>query len=181
MALKGNWIDKINGVDVNSAEDINQVAHAVIEVENSVNKIPAVDDTLRLAGAAADAKAVGDRLAALKNEIPEIPVRSVNGKTGAVQLAAADVGADAAGTADSRVGEHNVSDNAHNDIRLLIDALTTTVSGKEASGTAARLINRSTAVNAADTNYTTLMARGSSLNSAETTPAVNGAIAWTYE
>lgn len=42
-------------------------------------------------------------------------------------------------------------------------------------------LNRSTAVNAADTNYSTLMARGTSLNSAETTPAVNGAIAWTYE
>ncbi len=42
-------------------------------------------------------------------------------------------------------------------------------------------LNRSTAVNVADTNYATLMARGSSLNSAETTPAVNGAIAWTYE
>ena len=42
-------------------------------------------------------------------------------------------------------------------------------------------LNRTTAVNAADTNYTTLMARGTSLNSAETTPAVNGAIAWTYE
>jgi len=49
------------------------------------------------------------------------------------------------------------------------------------AGTAATLINRSTAVNAADTNYTTLMARGVSLNSTETTPAVNGAIAWTYE
>ena len=41
-------------------------------------------------------------------------------------------------------------------------------------------INRTTSVAAADTNYTTLMARGASLNSAETTPAVNGAIAWTY-
>ncbi len=42
-------------------------------------------------------------------------------------------------------------------------------------------LNRQTAVNAADTNYTTLMARGMSLNPAETTPAVNGAIAWQYE
>lgn len=42
-------------------------------------------------------------------------------------------------------------------------------------------LNRQTAINAADTNYTTLMARGSSLNSAATTPAVNGAIAWQYE
>ena len=97
-----------------------------------------VDETLTVEGAAADAKAVGDRFAAqqeqidhkqpvgdyaLKNEIPEIPVRSVNGKTGAVQLAAADVGADAAGTADSRAGEHNVSEDAHNDIRLLISGL----------------------------------------------------------
>ena len=43
------------------------------------------------------------------------------------------------------------------------------------------LLNRSTAVNEADTNYTTLMVRGSSLNSTEATPNVNGAIAWTYE
>ncbi len=42
-------------------------------------------------------------------------------------------------------------------------------------------LNRTTSVNIADTNYTTLMARGTSLNSAETNPAVNGAIAWTYE
>lgn len=42
-------------------------------------------------------------------------------------------------------------------------------------------LNRTTAVDAEDTNYTTLMARGVSLNSAETTPAVNGAISWTYE
>lgn len=42
-------------------------------------------------------------------------------------------------------------------------------------------LNRSTAVNIADTNYTTLMARGSSLNNTETTPNVNGAVAWTYE
>ena len=42
-------------------------------------------------------------------------------------------------------------------------------------------LNRTGAVNVADTNYTTLMARGTSLNSVETNPAVNGAIAWTYE
>lgn len=42
-------------------------------------------------------------------------------------------------------------------------------------------LNRQTALNAANTNYTTLMARGESLNASETTPAVNGAIAWQYE
>lgn len=42
-------------------------------------------------------------------------------------------------------------------------------------------LGRTTAVNAADTNYTTLMARGTSLHSSATTPAVNGAICWQYK
>ena len=41
-------------------------------------------------------------------------------------------------------------------------------------------LNRTTNVNAADTDYTKFMARGESLNAAEATPAVNGAIAWVY-
>lgn len=40
--------------------------------------------------------------------------------------------------------------------------------------------NRQYSAAAADTNYTTMMFRGSSLNATETTPAVNGAIAWQY-
>ena len=43
------------------------------------------------------------------------------------------------------------------------------------------ILNRTTKVSAADTNYGTFMARGTSLNSADTTPNVNGAIAWTYK
>ena len=62
---------------------------------------------------------------ALRSELPEVPVQSVNGKTGAVQLLAGDVGAEAIGTADSKVSSHNTSDAAHNDIRLLISGLTT--------------------------------------------------------
>lgn len=42
------------------------------------------------------------------------------------------------------------------------------------------ILGRKYPVNKADTNYTTLMARGESLNAAEVTPAVNGAIAWVY-
>lgn len=42
-------------------------------------------------------------------------------------------------------------------------------------------LNRTTSVAAADTNYTTYMARGESLNSTETTPTLNGTIAWMYE
>ena len=42
-------------------------------------------------------------------------------------------------------------------------------------------LNRTNAVNAANTSYTTYMARGESLNSSETNPTANGTIAWTYE
>lgn len=116
-----------------------------------------VDKTMTVEGAAADAKAVGDLFAAqqkqidskqpvgdyaLKSEIPsmpDVPVKSVNGKTGAVQLSASDVGArpsiwtpsaedvgaDARGTADKKVSEHNTSDASHNDIRMLVTGLTT--------------------------------------------------------
>ena len=41
-------------------------------------------------------------------------------------------------------------------------------------------LNRTTNVNASDTNYTTYMARGEALFSSETTPTVNGCIAWQY-
>lgn len=55
---------------------------------------------------------------ALASQIPSVPVQSVNGKTGAVKLNAADVGADSTGTASSAVSGHNVSTDAHNDIRI---------------------------------------------------------------
>lgn len=42
-------------------------------------------------------------------------------------------------------------------------------------------LNRTNSVHLANTNYTTLMARGTSLHAADTTPAVNGAICWTYK
>lgn len=41
-------------------------------------------------------------------------------------------------------------------------------------------MNRTTNVNASDSNYTTYMARGEALFSTETTPSVNGCIAWQY-
>ena len=42
-------------------------------------------------------------------------------------------------------------------------------------------IGRITAVTEEDTNYTSYMARGEALFAAETTPIVNGQIAWQYE
>lgn len=46
---------------------------------------------------------------ALKSEIPKVP---------------SDIGAESEGTAESKVSAHNVSDTAHNDIRLLVQGLT---------------------------------------------------------
>ena len=70
-------------------------------------------------------------------------------------------------------------------ITYLVDAVTRTDTDKavtpRALNTVYKMFNRATGVHEADTNYTTLMARGMSLNAEETTPAVNGAIAWQYE
>ena len=122
------------------------------------NIIMGTDIGLTQSGVAADAKAVGDALAgkqpvgdyALKNEIPTVPVQSVNGKTGAVNLNASDVGAlpdttvipsieglatetfvaqqiAAIPTPDvsGQISTHNTSTSAHNDMRLLISELAT--------------------------------------------------------
>ena len=43
------------------------------------------------------------------------------------------------------------------------------------------MLNRSNAVDAANAEYTTYMARGTALSSVESTPSVNGAICWLYE
>lgn len=52
--------------------------------------------------------------------------------------------------------------------------------GKVSAATLNARLNRTTNVNAADTNYTAYMARGESLNATEVTPSVNGCIAWVY-
>lgn len=59
------------------------------------------------------------------NNPPPYPVTKVNNKTGEVTLSASDVGADASGTANSVVSTHNTNASAHNDIRLLVEGLTT--------------------------------------------------------
>ena len=70
-----------------------------------------------------------------------------------------------------------IAEVAHDNARKAISV----ADSKEAAGTAATMLNRATAVNVDDTNYTAYMARGMSLNAAETTPTVNGTIAWHYK
>ena len=70
-------------------------------------------------------------------------------------------------------------------ITYLVDRVDRTDTDKavtpRALNTVYKMFNRSTAVNEADTNYTTLTVRGESLNASAVTPEVNGAIAWQYQ
>ena len=59
------------------------------------------------------------------NNPPPYPVTSVNGKTGAVSLDSDAVGAEPFGASFLAVNDHNTQTDAHNDMRLLITALTT--------------------------------------------------------
>lgn len=54
---------------------------------------------------------------------PDYPVDSVNGKTGKVSLSASDVNADPAGTAATKVSDHDTYTGSHSDIRLLLQTL----------------------------------------------------------
>ena len=69
-------------------------------------------------------------------------------------------------------------------VTYLVDAVNQTDTDKAATAKAVnsvyKMFNRTTAVNEADTDYTTPMARGESLHATATTPSVNGAIAWQY-
>lgn len=89
-----------------------------------------VDSTLTQAGKAADAQVVGDALAgkqpvgdyALASDIPDVPAWAL-AETKPTYTAEA-VGADPVGTAASTVSAHNTATDTHNDIRLLIEGLT---------------------------------------------------------
>lgn len=41
MPFNETWVDKINGVDVVMAEDANQLAHGIIDLESSVAEVKA--------------------------------------------------------------------------------------------------------------------------------------------
>ena len=58
-------------------------------------------------------------------EKPKYTASEVGARPSTWTPSAEDVGADASGTADSKVTAHNTSDESHNDIRLLLSGLTT--------------------------------------------------------
>jgi hypothetical protein len=76
MPLKEKWVDRINNVDYIDAEDINKVAHAVIETEEKILPIPA---TPMQYGAVGDGAT--DDTAAFQSAIAENRVVFVPGGT----------------------------------------------------------------------------------------------------
>ena len=88
-----------------------------------VSKIPSSDFDKALQGGLDAANGAF----AKTEDLPSVPVQSVNGQTGAVQLGAENVGADPAGAAAGAVSQHNTSGDAHNDIRLLIEGLSSRI------------------------------------------------------
>lgn len=46
MALKDTWVDRVDGVDDVLASDPNEIAHAVIELENEIGDIDAALDAI---------------------------------------------------------------------------------------------------------------------------------------
>ena len=104
--------------------------------------------------------------------------RTVNGKalSADISLSAADVGAAASSHSH---GAGDITSGVTNN---------TSTSGSIAGSTnlptmntLRYALNRTTSVAAADTGYTTYMARGTALRSSAVTPTYNGQIAWTYE
>lgn len=98
------------------------------EVSGTGGSSVELDTTLKEAGKAADAKAVGDALSTLSEEMlteesdPTVPSWAKEPtKPG---YTASEVGADPSGTAASQVAAHNTGTDTHNDIRLLISGLT---------------------------------------------------------
>ena len=86
-----------------------------------------LDATLAVEGKAADAKAVGDQLSALSEEMlteesdPTVPAWAKAAQK--PSYTASEVGADPSGTAASQVSTHNTGTDTHSDIRLLIQGL----------------------------------------------------------
>lgn len=95
-----------------------------------------------------------------------------NGGTGATTLAS---GYALIGNGTSTVSTRGITNNTATSSGIAANTTLVTMN------TLRYAINRTTSVAAADTSYTTYMARGQALSSSALTPTVNGTIAWQYE
>ena len=112
---------------------------------------------------------------------PPYPVTSVNGETGAVSVnvpSASSTAPKAPGTASAGTSAaYARGDHVHP--KQVVTKSDVGLGNVDNVSINTRL-NRTTNVNASDTNYTTYMARGIALSATEQTPSVNGAICLVY-
>lgn len=110
-------------VDVPASAKVGQVL-AVKETDESGK--PTEFEAKDMSGGVSDekiAEAVGTYMEANPIEESDPTVPDWAKQPEKPSYTAEEVGADASGTAESKVSEHNVSDTAHNDIRLLLQGL----------------------------------------------------------
>lgn len=117
----------------------------------------------------------------LNKKLETAPVTSVNNKTGAVTIGKSDVGL---GSVDN-VRQYSASNPPPYPVTSVNEKtgavnLTSSDIGAATASDIYTALNRTNAVDVANSNYTTYMARGEALYSYETTPSANGCIAWTY-
>ena len=102
--IVGIGLEATEEIEEQNIDAIEQILRSIVELENKVGSGSsggssiAIDETLTQSGQAADAKAVGDRLDSLSEEIVT--------------------------TAASQVSVHNTGTDTHSDIRLLVQSLT---------------------------------------------------------
>ena len=106
--IVGIGLEATEEIEEQNIDAIEQILRSIVELENKVGgggsggSSIAIDDTLTQSGQAADAKAVGDRLDLLSEEIVTTIIT----------------------TSESKVSAHNAGTDTHSDIRLLIQGLT---------------------------------------------------------
>lgn len=130
-----NFIPKQGEIIVYDPDSTHTIARFKIGDGNTkVNNLPfigEIDESLTKSGVAADAKVVGNALAEkqpagdyiTEETDPTVPAWAK--ATTKPAYTASEVGADPVGTATSAVAAHNTATGAHNDMRLLIEGLTT--------------------------------------------------------
>lgn len=133
--MSSNYIRKIRTEDGDKQIDYEALANLptipskTSNLENDSNFLTSIpdeyitEDELNAKGYLTEHQDLSDY--AKKSELPAALVSSVNGKIGEVILTSSDVSADPGGTAESKVTSHNISEESHSDIRLLINNLTT--------------------------------------------------------
>lgn len=72
MALKGNWIDKVDGVDYVLAKDINDIAHSVIETEE------AIEDIKENGGGSGGSPDLEQRVSTLEQQMADLAYKAIS-------------------------------------------------------------------------------------------------------